>query len=60
VDGGVKADNACRIAEAGADTLVAGSAVFGARGDYAGAIRRIREQALQGQDRRAALTGSAA
>ncbi|TMH00527.1 MAG: ribulose-phosphate 3-epimerase, partial [Betaproteobacteria bacterium] len=47
VDGGVKADNACRIAEAGADTLVAGSAVFGARGDYAGAIRRIREQALQ-------------
>ena len=60
VDGGVKADNACRIAEAGADTLVAGSAVFGARGDYAGAIRRIREQALQGQDRRAALTGRAA
>ena len=60
VDGGVKADNACRIAEAGADTLVAGSAVFGARGDYAGAIRRIREQALQGQDRRAALAGSAA
>jgi ribulose-phosphate 3-epimerase len=59
VDGGVKADNACRIARAGADTLVAGSAVFGSRGDYAGAIRRIREQALQGHDRRAALAGSA-
>jgi ribulose-phosphate 3-epimerase len=54
VDGGVKADNARRIAEAGADTLVAGSAVFAAGADYAGAIRGIREQALQGQARRAA------
>lgn len=54
VDGGVKADNARRIAQAGADTLVAGSAVFGAGADYAGAIRRIREQALQGQAQRAA------
>lgn len=30
VDGGVKPDNIARIAEAGADTFVAGSAVFGA------------------------------
>lgn len=30
VDGGVKSDNIARIAEAGADTFVAGSAVFGA------------------------------
>jgi len=55
VDGGVKADNARRIAEAGADTLVAGSAVFGAGPDYAGAIRRIRDQARQGLARRADL-----
>jgi ribulose-phosphate 3-epimerase len=41
VDGGVKADNAARIAAAGADILVAGSAVFGAA-DYAAAIRGIR------------------
>ena len=39
VDGGVKADNARRIGEAGADTLVAGSAVFGG-GRYADAIGR--------------------
>lgn len=30
VDGGVKVDNICEIAEAGADTFVAGSAIFGA------------------------------
>jgi len=41
VDGGVKSDNAARIAAAGADILVAGSAVFGAA-DYAAAIRGIR------------------
>ncbi|MAY71829.1 ribulose-phosphate 3-epimerase [Halomonas litopenaei] len=33
VDGGVKADNIAEIARAGADTFVAGSAVFGARRD---------------------------
>jgi len=42
VDGGVKADNIAAIAKAGADTFVAGSAVFGER-DRAGAIRRLRE-----------------
>jgi ribulose-phosphate 3-epimerase len=30
VDGGVKVDNICEIAKAGADTFVAGSAIFGA------------------------------
>jgi ribulose-phosphate 3-epimerase len=43
VDGGVKADNIAQIARAGADTFVAGSAIFGAR-DYAAAIREMREQ----------------
>lgn len=43
VDGGVKADNIADIARAGADTFVAGSAIFGAR-DYAGAIREMRER----------------
>jgi ribulose-phosphate 3-epimerase len=42
VDGGVKADNIAAIAKAGADTFVAGSAVFGER-DRAAAIRRLRE-----------------
>ena len=41
VDGGVKADNIARIAAAGADTFVAGSAVFGA-GDYAATIAQMR------------------
>ncbi len=41
VDGGVKPSNAAEVIEAGADILVAGSAVFGA-GDYAAAIRGIR------------------
>lgn len=41
VDGGVKADNAAEIIKAGADILVAGSAVFGAK-DYKAAIKGIR------------------
>ena len=41
VDGGVKADNIAGIARAGADTFVAGSAIFGAK-DYAGAIGEMR------------------
>ena len=48
VDGGVKADNIARIARAGADTFVAGSAVFGspdADGGYRTVIARLREQA---------------
>ncbi len=41
VDGGVKPDNAAKIIKAGADILVAGSAIFGMK-DYAEAIRGIR------------------
>ena len=43
VDGGVKSDNIAEIARAGADTFVAGSAIFGA-GDYAATIRAMRER----------------
>ncbi|MBI2371204.1 MAG: ribulose-phosphate 3-epimerase [Deltaproteobacteria bacterium] len=42
VDGGVKVDNAAEIARAGADILVAGSAIFGS-GDVAGAVKRLKE-----------------
>jgi len=41
VDGGVKADNIAEIAASGADTFVAGSAIFGSR-DYAATIRDMR------------------
>ncbi|MEX2239128.1 MAG: ribulose-phosphate 3-epimerase [Burkholderiales bacterium] len=43
VDGGVKADNIAEIAAAGADTFVAGSAIFGSK-DYAAAIREMRRR----------------
>jgi len=42
IDGGVKVDNVGEIARAGADTFVAGSAIFGS-GDYAGTIRAMRQ-----------------
>jgi ribulose-phosphate 3-epimerase len=41
VDGGVKADNIAAIAAAGADTFVAGSAIFGTP-DYKATITRMR------------------
>jgi ribulose-phosphate 3-epimerase len=44
VDGGVKIDNIGAIAKAGADTFVAGSAIFGTS-DYARAIAAMREAA---------------
>jgi len=43
VDGGVKVDNIGAIARAGADTFVAGSAVFGS-GDYAKTIAAMRAE----------------
>src|SRR4030095_3678842 len=46
VDGGVKSDNIAEIARAGADTFVAGSAIFGA-GDYAPTTRAMRERLPQ-------------
>ncbi|HEX2666889.1 MAG TPA: ribulose-phosphate 3-epimerase [Gammaproteobacteria bacterium] len=43
IDGGVKADNIREIAAAGADTFVAGSAIFGAQ-DYGAVIKQMREE----------------
>jgi ribulose-phosphate 3-epimerase len=43
VDGGVKVDNIGKIAAAGADTFVAGSAIFGAK-DYAETIAAMRRE----------------
>lgn len=42
IDGGVKADNIAEIAAAGADTFVAGSAIFNAP-DYADVIGRMKD-----------------
>lgn len=57
VDGGIKVENICKAAEAGADTFVAGSAIFGSR-DYGQVIREMRQQIESGQA--AARKGSAA
>jgi ribulose-phosphate 3-epimerase len=48
VDGGVKVDNIAQIARAGADTFVAGSAIFGSS-DYASTITAMRRE-LAGAD----------
>jgi ribulose-phosphate 3-epimerase len=41
VDGGVKVDNIAEVGRAGADTFVAGSAIFGAK-DYKATIAAMR------------------
>ena len=41
IDGGVKHDNIAQIAAAGADTFVAGSAIFG-QPDYADVVTRMK------------------
>jgi ribulose-phosphate 3-epimerase len=43
VDGGIKTDNIAEVARAGADTFVAGSAIFGSK-DYAATIRGMRDR----------------
>jgi ribulose-phosphate 3-epimerase len=43
IDGGVKVDNIREIKEAGADTFVAGSAIFG-KGDYKKIIDEMRSE----------------
>lgn len=43
IDGGVKVDNIAEIARAGADTFVAGSAIFGS-GDYKATITKMRAE----------------
>ena len=51
VDGGVKVENIEEIAKAGADTFVAGSAIFGSA-DYAATIKAMRAQIKMGRQRR--------
>jgi ribulose-phosphate 3-epimerase len=46
VDGGIKVENIARAAAAGADTFVAGSAIFGSN-DYGATIKALR-RALDG------------
>ena len=43
MDGGIKVDNIRRVADAGADTFVAGSAIFGQQ-DYKAVIDAMRAQ----------------
>jgi len=43
VDGGIKVDNIRRVADAGADTFVAGSAIFG-NPDYRAVIEAMRQE----------------
>ena len=50
VDGGIKVENIGRVADAGADTFVAGSAIFGSK-DYRAVI-----DAMRANLRRVALT----
>jgi len=48
VDGGVKVDNIAEVAAAGADTFVAGSAIFGSK-DYRATIDAMRRQIASGR-----------
>ncbi|HZF26262.1 MAG TPA: ribulose-phosphate 3-epimerase [Steroidobacteraceae bacterium] len=48
IDGGVKVENIGAIARAGADTFVAGSAIFES-GDYAATIREMRAEIAKGR-----------
>jgi ribulose-phosphate 3-epimerase len=48
VDGGIKVDNIRRVADAGADTFVAGSAIFGQR-DYRQVIDAMRAELARGR-----------
>jgi ribulose-phosphate 3-epimerase len=47
IDGGVKIENAAKFSRAGADTFVAGSAIFGSA-NYACTIKAMREQITMG------------
>ena len=48
IDGGVKVDNIRQIAHAGADTFVAGSAIFGSP-DYRKTIEQMRKELSQAE-----------
>ena len=47
MDGGIKSDNAALVVNAGADQLVAGSAVFNDRVSVADAIAELRSAVLE-------------
>jgi len=49
IDGGVKVENIRKIAEAGADTFVAGSAIFGSK-DYQATIKAMRDKLAKAQN----------
>lgn len=49
IDGGVKVDNIAAIAAAGADTFVAGSAIFGST-DYAATIAAMKSEIEKGSE----------
>lgn len=55
VDGGVKTDNIAQIRAAGADTFVAGSAIFGQQ-DYAAIIAEMRREIAKGETTAASST----
>jgi len=59
VDGGIKVDNIRRVADAGADTFVAGSAIFG-QPDYAAVIRAMRDELSKARARSGAPEALAA
>jgi len=48
IDGGIKIDNIRRVADAGADTFVAGSAVFG-QPSYKAVIDAMRAELAKGR-----------
>ena len=59
IDGGVKVDNIREIAEAGADTFVAGSAIFGAASDsdpnrYDTVVKAMRDELAKASTAKAA------
>ena len=47
IDGGIKVENIAEVARAGADTFVAGSAIFGSD-DYAATISAMRDRLAAG------------
>jgi ribulose-phosphate 3-epimerase len=55
IDGGVKVDNVAAIAQAGVDTFVAGSAIFGTK-DYAATITAMRAAIAAGYAQATLLT----
>lgn len=59
VDGGIKPDNAAEIVEAGADVLVAGSAIFGGQSNVADNVAALRSAASVPERARGGVSVSA-